>query len=74
MVPLRWQTQVMAPSPESPETPSDDDFREKYKAALEAKKNKSGHGSAAPTSTGSSGSGQANRSGGKREFRRKSGG
>jgi len=51
-----------------------DDDREKYKAALEAKKHKTGHGSAAGNSSGGATKEHASRSGGKREFRRKSGG
>ena len=51
-----------------------DDDREKFKAALEAKKHRTGHGSAAAGSGGSSAKEHASRSGGKREFRRKSGG
>jgi hypothetical protein len=52
----------------------DDETRAKYEAALEAKKHKSGHGSGASGSTGGYGKEHASRSGGKREFRRKSGG
>ena len=50
-----------------------DDDREKYKAALEAKKHKSGHGSGTAGGSGGSSKEHAARSGGKREFRRKSG-
>jgi hypothetical protein len=56
------------------ETPAPDDDREKFKAALEAKKHKSGHGSAAQGSAGGAPKEHSSRSGGKREFRRKSGG
>jgi hypothetical protein len=52
----------------------DDETRAKYEAALEAKKHKTGHGSESPTTGSSSSKEHANRSGGKREFRRKSGG
>jgi hypothetical protein len=51
-----------------------DDERAKFEAALEAKKHKSGHGSGTSGSGDSSAKEHANRSGGKREFRRKSGG
>jgi hypothetical protein len=50
-----------------------DDERAKYEAALEAKKHKSGHGSGNSGAGGSSAKEHASRSGGKREFRRKSG-
>jgi hypothetical protein len=53
---------------------SDDETRAKYEAALEAKKSKSGHGSESHTSGSGSGKEHANRSGGKRAFRRKAGG
>lgn len=57
------------------ETPPDDqDPREKFKAALEAKKHKSGYGSHAHTTDEGSGKDHSSRTGGKREFRRKSGG
>ena len=52
----------------------DDETRAKYEAALEAKKHKSGHGSSAASASGGTGKEHASRSGGKREFRRKSGG
>ena len=49
-----------------------DDERAKFEAALEAKKHKTGHGSGTSGSGGSTKE-HASRSGGKREFRRKSG-
>jgi hypothetical protein len=54
----------------------EDDQRAKFEAALEAKKHKTGHGSAAQNSGGGSGAAHdhSSREGGKREFRRKSGG
>ena len=54
----------------------EDEQRAKFEAALEAKKHKSGHGSAAQNSGGGSGAAHdhSSREGGKREFRRKSGG
>lgn len=58
-------------------TPTEiDDQRAKFEAALEAKKHKSGHGSATHNSGGGSGAAHdhSSREGGKREFRRKSGG
>ena len=55
-------------------SPLPDDERAKFEAALEAKKHKSGHGSAAANSGGGPTKEHASRSGGKREFRRKSGG
>jgi hypothetical protein len=51
-----------------------DDERAKFEAALEAKKHKTGHGSGAQSGSGGAAKEHANRSGGKREFRRKSGG
>lgn len=60
--------------PDKKPSPSqDDETRAKYEAALEAKKHKSGHGSGAAGSTGGAAKEHASRSGGKREFRRKSG-
>lgn len=64
----------MSPNASTPATPEEDEARQKYLAALEAKKHKSGHGSAAPGTSGGAVKEHANRSGGKREFRRKSGG
>ncbi|MEI6361284.1 MAG: DUF5302 family protein [Actinomycetes bacterium] len=57
-----------------PESSLPDDERAKFEAALEAKKHKSGHGSGTSGSGGSTSKEHASRSGGKREFRRKSGG
>jgi hypothetical protein len=55
--------------------PSDaDDQRAKFKAALEAKKNKPGHAGSNPDAAGGPVKESSGRSGGKREFRRKSGG
>ena len=51
-----------------------DEERAKFEAALEAKKHKSGHGSGNSDSGSSAAKEHASRSGGKREFRRKSGG
>jgi hypothetical protein len=64
----------MATQSSTPSTPDEDAAKEKYKAALEAKKHKTGHGSAAPGDSGGPVKEHASRSGGKREFRRKSGG
>ncbi|MBK9740275.1 MAG: DUF5302 domain-containing protein [Actinobacteria bacterium] len=64
----------MATTPPPPHTNDEDETRVKYEAALEAKKHKSGHGSAAPGTSGGPVKEHSSRSGGKREFRRKSGG
>ena len=65
----------MAKDTDKTPTPQDDQ-RAKFEAALEAKKHKTGHGSAAQNSGGGSGAAHdhSSREGGKREFRRKSGG
>jgi hypothetical protein len=64
----------MAKDTDKTPTPQDDQ-RAKFEAALEAKKHKTGHGSAAQNSGGSGGVHEhSSREGGKREFRRKSGG
>lgn len=65
----------MAKDTDKTPTPEDDQ-RAKFEAALEAKKHKTGHGSAAQNSGGGSGAAHdhSSREGGKREFRRKSGG
>lgn len=63
----------MADKPKT--TPSDaDDQRAKFEAALEAKKAKGGHSGASHADGGKSGKGHSTAEGGKREFRRKSGG
>lgn len=49
------------------------DPKERYRQALEAKKNKSGYGAEAHLAGGSASHGSSAKSGGKREFRRKSG-
>lgn len=55
--------------------PSDaDDQRAKFKAALDAKNHKPGHTGSNPHATGEAVKVSSGRSGGKREFRRKSGG
>jgi|TARA_B110000285_G_scaffold161290_1_gene180134 hypothetical protein len=55
--------------------PSDaDDQRAKFKAALDAKNHKPGHTGSHPHATGEAVKDPSGRSGGKREFRRKSGG
>ena len=63
----------MANPEATPTTPDPNDPRERFRAALEAKKNKSGHGAASSESGSSSGKDHSNKTGGKREFRRKSG-
>ena len=55
--------------------PSDaDEQRAKFKAALDAKNHKPGHTGSNPHATGEAVKVSSGRSGGKREFRRKSGG
>ena len=61
----------MAKQPAS-EPPSDDP-KEKFRQALEKKKNKSGYGSESHLSSGNAAHGSSSKAGGKREFRRKSG-
>ena len=63
----------MAKSNENSPTEADEQ-RAKFKAALEAKKNKPGHAGSNPDSAGGPVKDSSSRSGGKREFRRKSGG
>ena len=63
----------MAKSNETPSTEADEQ-RAKFKAALEAKKNKPGHAGSNPDAAGGPVKESSSRSGGKREFRRKSGG
>ena len=53
--------------------PDPDDAREKFRQALEAKKAKGGHRGAGAAGDAGSAKGSSQRSGGKREFRRKSG-
>lgn len=55
-------------------TPDADDQRAKFEAALEAKKAKGGHAGTSHATGGRSGKGHSTAEGGKREFRRKSGG
>jgi hypothetical protein len=59
--------------PTSPEADPNDP-RERYKAALEAKKNKGGHRGTEPMSTSGKAKESSGAAGGKKEFRRKSGG
>ncbi|MEI8262086.1 MAG: DUF5302 family protein [Actinomycetes bacterium] len=60
----------------TPAEPSDSkaDQKQRMKAALDAKKGRSGFGSSGGDATKASAKNQASRAGGKREFRRKSGG
>lgn len=60
--------------PKTSDSALPDDDRAKFEAALEAKKHKTGHGSGTQSGSGGAAKEHANRSGGKREFRRKSGG
>ena len=57
-------------------TPAADpnDPRERYKAALDAKKNKGGHRGTEPMSSSGKAKESSGAAGGKKEFRRKSGG
>jgi hypothetical protein len=56
-------------------TPSEpDEQHAKFLAALEAKKHKPGHAASHPDAAGGPVKDHSSRSGGKREFRRKSGG
>ena len=57
-------------------TPAPDphDPRERYKAALDAKKSKGGHRGTEPMSAGGKAKESSGAAGGKKEFRRKSGG
>ncbi|MGI9136444.1 MAG: DUF5302 family protein [Candidatus Nanopelagicales bacterium] len=57
-------------------TPAADptDPRERYKAALDAKKSKGGHRGTEPMSTSGKAKESSGAAGGKKEFRRKSGG
>jgi len=64
----------MTTTPSDADKSADELQKEKFKAALDANKGKSGHVGESQSTTGSSGHAQPNRSGGKREFRRKSGG
>ncbi len=61
-------------TPPTPASAPDDESRDKFLAALEAKKHKSGHGSAGAGNASGAPKEHSSRSGGKREFRRKSGG
>jgi hypothetical protein len=54
--------------------PDADAQREQFLAALEAKKHKGGHAATSPEAGGGAVKDHSSRSGGKREFRRKSGG
>ena len=56
-----------------PSTPDPNDPRERFRLALEAKNSKGGYGAGSGDSGTQSGQDQSNRTGGKREFRRKSG-
>jgi hypothetical protein len=66
----------MTEKPASAPVPADtvDEQRDKFLAALEAKKHKGGHAGTSPEAGGGAVKDHSSRSGGKREFRRKSGG
>ena len=57
-----------------PITSEPDEQQAKFLAALEAKKHKGGHAGSHPDAAGGPVKDHSSRSGGKREFRRKSGG
>lgn len=54
--------------------PDPNDPRERFKAALDAKKSKGGHRGTEPMSTSGKAKESSGAAGGKKEFRRKSGG
>ena len=60
--------ETASPDPES------EDQKDRFLAALEAKKSQGGHAGTSHANGGGSGKDHSSRSGGKREFRRKSGG
>jgi hypothetical protein len=64
----------MATTESTPSTPDPNDPRVRFQAALEAKRNKGAHGANAKELNNEAGKDHSNASGGKREFRRKSGG
>ena len=67
----------MAEDPTTDSASSDaasDEQKDRFRAALEAKKSQGGHAGTSHESGGGSGKDHSSRSGGKREFRRKSGG
>ncbi len=67
---IRCQTAGMSNSPSA----DPNDPRERFKAALEAKKSKGGHRGTEPMSTSGKAKESSGAAGGKKEFRRKSGG
>lgn len=67
---LRCQTAGMSNSPAA----DPNDPRERFKAALDAKKSKGGHRGTEPMSTSGKAKESSGAAGGKKEFRRKSGG
>jgi hypothetical protein len=64
----------MSTTPTTPAESDPEDDRAKFMAALEAKKHRSGHGGSAKDASGGPVKEHSSKSGGKREFRRKSGG
>ncbi len=64
----------MATTPPTPSAPDPEDERAKFLAALEAKKHRTGHGGSTKDASGGPVREHSSKSGGKREFRRKSGG
>lgn len=61
------------PQDDGPTPAPSDDPKERYRQALEQKKNRGGYGSTGATSGSGSAKGSSAKAGGKREFRRKSG-
>ncbi len=62
----------MATDPVTP-APESDEQKDRFRAALEAKKSQGGHAGTSHADGGGSGKDHSSRTGGKREFRRKSG-
>jgi membrane-associated protein len=63
----------MAESPSDDSPAPSDDPKERYRQALEQKKQRGGYGSAGSSASDGSAKGSSAKAGGKREFRRKSG-
>jgi hypothetical protein len=62
----------MAADPKNPESESEDQ-KDRFRAALDAKNSQGGHAGQVHADGGATGKDHSSRSGGKREFRRKSG-
>jgi len=57
----------------TPETPQEDDPKERFRQALEEKKSRGGYTGQGGTAEKTNAAGSSKKAGGKREFRRKSG-